>query len=40
MMRSTSGSFKIFTFAGIGVYVHWMWLLAAVYSIQYRTHTY
>jgi Zn-dependent protease len=40
MIRSTAGSFKIFTFAGIGVYVHWMWFLAAVFSLQYRTHTY
>jgi Zn-dependent protease len=39
-MRSKQGSFKIFTFAGIGVYVHWMWLLVAFYSIQYRTHVY
>jgi Zn-dependent protease len=39
-MRSKSGAVKIFSLAGIGVYVHWMWLLAAVYSIQYRTHVY
>ncbi len=39
-MPTKRGSFKIFTVAGIGVYVHWMWFLAAVYSIQYRTHVY
>jgi len=39
-MPTREGSFKIFSFAGIGVYVHWMWLLLAVYSIQFRTHEY
>jgi Zn-dependent protease len=39
-MPTHKGSFKIFTFAGIGVYVHWMWFLAAIYSIQYRAHVY
>ncbi|HEU5396918.1 MAG TPA: site-2 protease family protein [Verrucomicrobiae bacterium] len=39
-MPTKKGSFKIFTFAGITVYVHWMWILVAIYSIQYRTHIY
>jgi len=39
-MPPTKGSFKIFTLAGISVYVHWMWFLAALYSFQYRTHVY
>jgi len=39
-MPTNKGAFKIFTLAGIGVYVHWMWFLAAAYSIQYRTHVY
>ena len=39
-MLTRQGSFKIFTFAGIGVYVHCMWILVAVYSVQYRTHEY
>ena len=39
-MPTTKGSFKIFTLAGISVYVHWMWFLAALYSFQYRTHAY
>lgn len=39
-MPTRRGSFKIFSFAGIGVYVHWLWFLVAVYSVQYRTHEY
>jgi Zn-dependent protease/DNA-directed RNA polymerase subunit RPC12/RpoP len=39
-MPTKNGALRIFTLAGIGVYVHWMWLLAAVYSIQYRAHVY
>jgi Zn-dependent protease len=39
-MPTTKGAFKIFTLAGIGVYVHWLWFLVAVASFQYRTHSY
>jgi Zn-dependent protease len=39
-MPTRRGSFKIFTLAGIGVYIHWLWFLVAIYSIQYRTHEY
>ncbi|HSY10030.1 MAG TPA: site-2 protease family protein [Candidatus Dormibacteraeota bacterium] len=39
-MPTQRGSFRIFTLAGIGVYVHWSWFLVAIYSIQYRTHEY
>jgi Zn-dependent protease len=39
-MPTRRGSFKIFSLAGIGVYVHWLWFLVAVYSIQFRTHEY
>ncbi len=39
-MPTTKGAFKIFSLAGIGVYVHWLWFLVAVYSIQFRTHAY
>ena len=39
-MPTNRGSFKIFTFAGIGVYVHWMWIVFAVLTFQWRTHAY
>lgn len=39
-MPTNRGSFKIFTFAGITVFVHWSWFLIAIYSIQFRTHAY
>ena len=39
-MPTNKGAFKIFTLAGIGVFVHWSWFLVAVYSIQFRTHAY
>lgn len=34
------GSVKLFTAFGIGVYVHWMWLVVAVLTFQFRTHAY
>ena len=39
-MPTNRGAFKIFSLAGIGVYVHWSWFVVAVYSVQYRTHSY
>ena len=39
-MPTNRGAFKIFTVAGISVFVHWSWFLVAVYSIQFRTHEY
>ncbi len=39
-MPTNKGAFKIFSLAGIGVYVHWSWFLVAIYSIQFRTHEY
>jgi len=39
-MPTNRGSFKIFTLAGITVYVHWMWVVMAVLSFQTRTHVY
>jgi len=39
-MPTKKGAFKIFSLFGITVFVHWSWFLVAVYSIQYRTHSY
>ena len=39
-MPTRKGSVKFFTFAGITVYVHWLWFLVAVLSFQWRTHAY
>lgn len=39
-MPTRRGAFKIFSLFGIGVYVHWLWFVVALYSIQYRTHEY
>lgn len=39
-MPTRAGSFKLFTLAGIAVYVHWAWFLIAIYSVQFRTHAY
>ena len=36
-MPTRGGSFKLFTFAGISVYVHWMWFLAAAYFVTQAT---
>src|SRR5882757_5404293 len=38
-MPTNKGSFKIFTLAGIGVYVHWSWFLAFWYFTS-RPHGY
>jgi Zn-dependent protease len=39
-MPTNKGAFKIFSLAGISVYVHWSWFLVAIYSVQFRTHEY
>ena len=39
-MPTRGGSFKLFSLAGISVFVHWSWFLVAIYSIQFRTHEY
>jgi Zn-dependent protease len=31
-----SGSLRIFQIAGISVFVHWSWLLVAIFQVQYR----
>jgi Zn-dependent protease len=40
VIPTRTGSFKLFTLAGIGVYVHWLWFVMAVVSFQSRTHAY
>jgi Zn-dependent protease len=39
-MPTNKGAFKIFSLAGISVFVHWSWFLVAIYCIQFRTHEY
>ena len=39
-MPTNKGAFKIFSLAGINVFVHLSWFLVAIYSVQYRTHEY
>jgi len=40
MMPTRQGSFRLFRFAGIEVYLHWSWFLIAVYGISLRTGSY
>ncbi len=40
MMPSSQGSFRLFRFSGIDVFVHWSWFLVAVYEISHRTGQY
>lgn len=40
MTPTKSGSFHLFRAFGIDVYLHWSWLVIAVYSIQSRAHEY
>src|SRR5450755_3553902 len=35
-----SGSLRIFTVAGISVYVHWSWLLVGYLILEFRTNDY
>ncbi len=37
MFRSRQGSIWLFRFAGIDVYLHWMWFVMAVFQVQRRT---
>jgi len=39
-MNSRQGSFRLFRFAGVDVYLHWLWFLVAVYEIQTRSTAY
>ena len=36
MTPTRQGSFRLFRFAGIDVYLHWSWFLIAVYGISIR----
>jgi Zn-dependent protease len=40
MPRPIQGSFRLFSVAGIDVFVHWSWLLVALFSISSRTTSY
>ena len=39
-MAARNGSFHLFTFRGIAVYLHWSWFVAAVLLIQYHAGMY
>jgi Zn-dependent protease len=40
MVPSQSGSFRLFRVAGIDVFLHWSWFLAAWYILSTRNHVY
>lgn len=40
MPTGRSGSFRLFNFSGIDVFLHWSWFLVAIYEIQGRTGRY
>lgn len=40
MPGQRSGSFRLFRFAGIDVFLHWSWLLVAGFQVSYRQHAY
>ena len=40
MTPTRQGSFRLFRFAGIDVYLHWSWFLVAVYGISIRAGRY
>jgi Zn-dependent protease len=39
-MNIRQGSFRLFRFSGIDVFLHWSWFLVAAYEIQGRSRTY
>jgi Zn-dependent protease len=39
-MPNRQGSFRLFSYSGIDVFVHWSWFVAAVYEINFRSHAY
>lgn len=40
MLSTEQGAIRLFRFAGIDVYLHWLWFLLAVYEIQARQRAY
>lgn len=40
MTPTRQGSFHLFRFGGIDVYLHWSWFVVAAYMITHRTHAY
>jgi len=40
MTPTRQGSFRLFRFAGVTVYLHWSWFLVAVYGMSSRTTAY
>jgi Zn-dependent protease/predicted RNA-binding Zn-ribbon protein involved in translation (DUF1610 family) len=40
MTPTRQGSFRLFRFAGVDVFLHWSWFLVAVYEINSRTREY
>jgi Zn-dependent protease len=40
MSAQSAGSFRLFRFAGIDVFLHWSWLLVAAFLLSTRKHAY
>lgn len=40
MATVQKGSLRLFRFAGVDVFLHWSWIIAAVFIIQYRSKEY
>jgi Zn-dependent protease len=40
MATIQNGSFRLFRFAGVDVFVHWSWFVAAMFEINYRSKDY
>ena len=36
MLPTEQGAFRLFTFAGIAVFLHWSWFVIALFEVQYR----
>lgn len=40
MLPTEQGAFRLFTVAGIAVFLHWSWFVVAIFEIQYRRGRY